>query len=109
MRIVLANGSGRLIMGLANAVSKYPATTPYTSVADVVMLCFVCFVIVHEALVLTTGVLRNLNHMYASTDGACCVGFWIFAASLAVMVAAWFLARPVFLGPVASLTGKVSK
>jgi hypothetical protein len=47
--------------------------------------------------------------MYASNDGAGWTGFWIFAASLAVMVAAWFLARPLFLRPVASLTGKVSK
>jgi thiosulfate reductase cytochrome b subunit len=74
-----------------------------------VMLYFVCFVVVHVALVFTTGVLRNLNHMYASNDGAGWTGFWIFAASLAVMVAAWFLARPLFLRPVASLTGKVSK
>ncbi|MBT2523338.1 cytochrome b/b6 domain-containing protein [Arthrobacter sp. ISL-28] len=74
-----------------------------------VMLYFVCFVITHVALVFTTGALRNLNHMYASHDGAGWTGFWIFAASLAVMVAAWFLARPLFLRPIASLTGKVSK
>jgi thiosulfate reductase cytochrome b subunit len=74
-----------------------------------VMLYFVCFVVVHVALVFTTGALHNLNHMYASNDGAGWTGFWIFAASVAVMVAAWFLARPLFLRPVASLTGKVSK
>lgn len=74
-----------------------------------VMLYFVCFVIVHVALVFTTGALKNLNHMYASSDGAGWTGFWIFAASLALMVAAWFLARPLFLRPIASLTGKVSK
>ncbi|MFB9858734.1 cytochrome b/b6 domain-containing protein [Paenarthrobacter aurescens] len=74
-----------------------------------VMLYFVGFVVVHVALVMTTGVLHNLNHMYASTDGAGWTGFWIFAASLTVMVAAWFLARPLFLRPIASLTGKVSR
>jgi thiosulfate reductase cytochrome b subunit len=74
-----------------------------------VMLYFVFFIIVHVALVLATGALRNLNHMYASRDGGSWVGFWIFAASLAVMIAAWFLARPLFLRPVASLTGKVSR
>jgi hypothetical protein len=58
---------------------------------------------------LATGALRNLNHMYASRDDGSWVGFWIFAASLAVMIAAWFLARPLFLRPVASLTGKVSR
>lgn len=74
-----------------------------------VMLYFVCFVIVHVALVFTTGALKNLNHMYASNDGAGWTGFWIFAASLAFMVAAWFLARPLFLRPIASLMGKVSR
>lgn len=74
-----------------------------------IMLYFVGFVIVHVALVFSTGALKNLNHMYASDDGAGWAGFWIFAASVAVMVAAWFLARPLFLRPVASLTGKLSK
>jgi len=74
-----------------------------------VMLYFVFFIIVHVALVLATGALRNLNHMYAARDDGSWVGFWIFAASLAVMISAWFLARPLFLRPVASLTGKVSR
>ncbi len=74
-----------------------------------VMVYFVCFLVVHVALVFTTGALKNLNHMYAANDGAGWTGFWIFAASLAVMIAAWFLARPLFLRPIAALTGKVSK
>jgi thiosulfate reductase cytochrome b subunit len=74
-----------------------------------VMLYFVGFIIVHVALVFATGALRNLNHMYASRDDGGWAGFWIFAASLAVMIAAWFLARPLFLRPIASLTGKVSR
>nr|WP_235013264.1 cytochrome b/b6 domain-containing protein [Arthrobacter sp. SLBN-100] len=74
-----------------------------------VMLYFVGFVVVHVALVFATGVLHNLNHMYASNDGAGWTGFWIFAASVAVIVAAWFLARPLFLRPVASIFGKVTR
>jgi thiosulfate reductase cytochrome b subunit len=73
-----------------------------------VMVFFVLFIIVHVVLVFTTGALRNLNHMYASQDTQSWTGFWIFAASLAIMAAAWFLARPAFLSPIASLTGKVS-
>lgn len=74
-----------------------------------VMIYFVVFVIVHVALVLATGALRNLNHMYASTNEDNWTGFWIFAASLLVMVGAWILARPLFLRPVASLTGSVTR
>ena len=59
------------------------------------VLCwFVLFIVVHVTLVLTTGALRNLNHMYASRDDQTWVGFWIFAASLAVMIVAWVAATP---------------
>src|SRR5690606_18273144 len=75
-----------------------------------VMLYFVLFVIVHVTLVLATGAVRNLNHMYAMTDNdTSWAGLWIFAASLVVMIVAWFAARPLFLRPVASLMGSVTR
>lgn len=74
-----------------------------------VMLYFVFFLVVHVTLVLATGAIRNLNHVYAARDDGEWVGFWVFAASLVVMVAAWFLARPLFLRPIASLTGSVTR
>ena len=74
-----------------------------------VMVYFVAFVAVHVTLVLTTGALQNLNHMYGSREGGGWFGFWIFVLSLAAMAAGWFLARPLFLRPIASLTGKVSR
>lgn len=74
-----------------------------------VMLYFVLFIIVHVTLVFATGALRNLNHMYASNDGDGWLGFWIFAASIVVTAVAWVLARPMFLRPVAQLTGNVTR
>ncbi|MGO4591073.1 cytochrome b/b6 domain-containing protein [Paenarthrobacter sp. 2TAF44] len=74
-----------------------------------VMFYLVSFIAVHVTLVLATGTLRNLNHMYAAQDGESWVGFWIFSASLAAMVAAWGLARPLFLRPVAAMTGSVTR
>ncbi|MEO5321143.1 cytochrome b/b6 domain-containing protein [Arthrobacter sp. CC3] len=74
-----------------------------------VMLYFAGFIIVHVTLVASTGLLRNLNHMYGSRDGESWDGFWIFAASVAVMIALWLFARPVFLRPVAALTGSVTR
>lgn len=74
-----------------------------------VMIYFVAFIVVHVFLVLATGALRNLNHMYGGSDDVSWFGFWVFVASVAVMVAAWFLARPLFLRPIASLMGKVSR
>lgn len=74
-----------------------------------VMLWFIGFTVVHVALVLATGALRNLNHMYAARDDGSWIGFFIFGGSVVVMIAAWIAARPVFLRPVASLTGTVSR
>lgn len=74
-----------------------------------VMVYFVAFIVVHVFLVLATGALRNLNHMYGVRDDDTWFGFWVFLASVVVMVAAWFLARPIFLRPIASLMGKVSR
>ncbi|MDF0514183.1 cytochrome b/b6 domain-containing protein [Agromyces sp. H3Y2-19a] len=73
-----------------------------------VMLYFVAFIIVHVGLVFATGILRNLNHMYASQDAVNWVGFWIFVASLVVIAVAWIAARPLVLAPIARLFGKVS-
>ncbi|WAH96328.1 cytochrome b/b6 domain-containing protein [Arthrobacter sp. MMS18-M83] len=74
-----------------------------------VMIYFVVFIAVHVTLVLCTGALRNLNHMYAAADDDGWLGFALFAASLVVIVGSWFLARPLFLRPIASLMGKVGR
>ncbi|MET4705187.1 hypothetical protein [Frigoribacterium sp. UYMn621] len=74
-----------------------------------VMLYFVLFAIAHVTLVLATGALRNLNHMYAARDETSWVGFALFAASAVAMVAAWIFARPVILRPIAALTGKLNR
>jgi thiosulfate reductase cytochrome b subunit len=81
-----------------------------------VMLYFVAFIAVHVFLVLATGALRNLNHMYAalgSTDPDAYAdnwtGFWFFVASLVVIVAAWIAARPLVLAPIARLFGTVGR
>jgi thiosulfate reductase cytochrome b subunit len=74
-----------------------------------VMIYFVLFIVVHVTLVLATGALRNLNHMYGGSDVENWVGFWIFAASLVVTIAAWVAARPLILRPIASLTGSVTR
>jgi thiosulfate reductase cytochrome b subunit len=74
-----------------------------------VMFFFVLFVIVHITLVLATGALRNLNHMYSANDGDGWAGLIIFAVSLVLIVAGWIFAKPAFLQPVASISGKVTR
>jgi len=73
-----------------------------------VMLYFVGFIVVHVALVMLTGFLRNLNHMYASQDAVTWTGFWVFVGSLVVIAAAWVADRPLVLAPIARAFGNVS-
>ncbi|WP_255513411.1 cytochrome b/b6 domain-containing protein [Homoserinibacter sp. GY 40078] len=72
-----------------------------------VMLVFVLFVIVHVGLVLTTGALRNLNHIYTASDEVNPVGFAIFVVSLLVIAAGWALVRPTLAAVVARRFGEV--
>ncbi len=80
-----------------------------------VMIYFVLFIVAHVTLVFATGALRNLNHMYASLgseDGVQYAdnwaGFWIFSASIVIIIAGWVAARPLVLAPIARLFGTVS-
>lgn len=73
------------------------------------MLFLLAFTFVHVVLVFSTGVLRNLNAMYAARDADDWVGFAIFAVSVAVMAVGWVLARPLLLLPVAEKTGQVRR
>jgi thiosulfate reductase cytochrome b subunit len=70
---------------------------------------FLAFTFVHVVLVLATGALRNLNHMYAGRDDESWWGFAIFGLSVAVMVAGWVAVRPVVVRSIAGLTGSVSR
>nr|WP_229992019.1 cytochrome b/b6 domain-containing protein [Arthrobacter sp. Bi26] len=72
------------------------------------MLFFVLFILIHVFLVFATGALRNLNHMFGGTDVVNWVGFWLFAAAIAVTAAGWYAARPLVLAPIAKLFGQVS-
>ena len=81
-----------------------------------VMLFFVAFIAVHVFLVLATGALRNLNHMYAARGSvdpdafaSDPTGLLLFAASLVAMAAAWIAARPSLLIPIARLFGDVKQ
>jgi thiosulfate reductase cytochrome b subunit len=73
-----------------------------------VMIFFCGFIVIHVFLVMTTGALKNLNHMYAARDVVDWVGFWVFAGSLAIIGLAWFAVRPLVLAPIARLFGSVT-
>ncbi len=59
-----------------------------------VLIWFLFFITVHVALVFTTGLLHNLNHVYATRADSRWAGFWVFAASMVVVVVGWVAATP---------------
>jgi len=62
-----------------------------------VLVWFVLFIVLHVALVFTTGLLRNLNHVYAHRDDSSWVGFWVFGASMVLIIFGWVAATPFTL------------
>ena len=78
-------------------VSKLASIQVARSLHFLVMCWFVLFTIVHVSLVFTTGLLRNLNHIYTGTNATNASGLWLFALSMVVVVAAWFAATPFTL------------
>lgn len=75
-----------------------------------VMIYFVLFVIVHVVLVLSTGALRNLNHMFwGSDDPGSWAGFIVFVIGIAAIIAAWFALKPLVMQQIGSVFGKVGR
>ncbi|MEP6481842.1 MAG: hypothetical protein ABJA94_07535 [Rhodoglobus sp.] len=102
----------RMAPGLAGAFRSLEKIYPIKVARAIhfpVMIFFVAFIVVHVTLVLATGALRNLNHMYAGRDDISWWGFGIFAASVLLMVVAWIAARPSILASIAGITGSVRR
>ncbi|MFE5585515.1 oxidoreductase [Kitasatospora sp. NPDC056531] len=78
-------------------ISKVLSIQTARSLHFLVLMWFALFSVIHVTLVFTTGLLRNLNHMYAARGGDSWVGFGVFAASMVVVVAGWVAATPFTL------------
>lgn len=78
-------------------LSKRLSIQAARSLHFLVLCWFLLFIVVHVTLVFTTGLLRNLNHIYAGTDRGDWVGFGMFAASMVVVIVGWVAATPVTL------------
>lgn len=62
------------------------------------ILCwFLVFTFFHTAMVFTTGLLPNLNHIDLGRNGGGWGGFGIYAAWMAAVIAAWWAATPFTL------------
>ncbi len=80
---------------------------PATRVHWWILVAFLAFTAVHVFLVLATGALRNLNHIYTATDSSSPAGLIVFVATIVVMVVAVVLLKPPVLKVLASTMGTV--
>ncbi|MEI2638518.1 MAG: molybdopterin-dependent oxidoreductase [Microthrixaceae bacterium] len=62
-----------------------------------VMCWFLFFIVSHVTMVFTTGLVVNLNHMFAARDTKSWVGMAIFLIAMTAVTAAWFAASPFTL------------
>lgn len=88
-------------LGMSPALSN--RITPISKVLNIqvarslhflVWVWFVFFITVHVALVVTTGILGNLNHITTGRTDGSWLGFGLFAVWMAVVVVAWVAASP---------------
>jgi sulfoxide reductase catalytic subunit YedY len=78
-------------------VSRLLSIQTARSVHFLVLVWFLLFITIHLTLVFTTGLLRNLNHIYTGRDNNTWLGFTIFAASMIVVIVCWVAATPFTL------------
>jgi methionine sulfoxide reductase catalytic subunit len=78
-------------------VSKRLSIQVARSLHFLVLCWFLFFIVVHVTLVFATGLLRNLNHIYAGRDSSGWAGFTIFAVLTTLAVIAWVAATPFTL------------
>lgn len=78
-------------------VSKVLSIQTARSLHFLVLIWFLVFIVIHVAMVFTTGLLRNVNHMYAPRNDDSWIGFTIFAVSMVVVVVGWVAATPFTL------------
>ncbi|MBO0682749.1 MAG: molybdopterin-dependent oxidoreductase [Candidatus Dormibacteraeota bacterium] len=78
-------------------VSRVLSIQVARSLHFLVLAWFLFFIVIHVTLVFTTGLLRNLNHIYAGRDDTSWIGFSLFAVTLAIMMVGWVAATPLTL------------
>jgi methionine sulfoxide reductase catalytic subunit len=78
-------------------VSRRLSIQTARSLHFLVLCWFLFFIVIHVTLVFTTGLLRNLNHIYAGRNDASWVGFVVFSVLMTLLVTAWVAATPFTL------------
>jgi thiosulfate reductase cytochrome b subunit len=87
-------GMSPALSTLFKRVSRPLSIQTARSLHFLVLIWFLIFIMIHVTLVFTTGLLVNLNRIYAGTNGHGWTGLWLFAVSMVIIVAGWAAATP---------------
>ena len=78
-------------------VSRRLSIQAARSLHFLVLCWFLVFIAVHVTLVFSTGLVRNLNHIYAARNDAGWAGFAVFSVTTIGVIVAWVAATPLTL------------
>jgi hypothetical protein len=78
-------------------VSRVLSIQVARSLHFLVLVWFLFFIVIHVTLVFTTGLLANLNHIFAGRNDSSWIGLGLFCVTTAIMTAAWVAATPLTL------------
>ena len=92
--LITALGMSPALSMRLTVISKRLNLQHARSLHFLVLVYFIFFIVVHVTLVFATDALRNLNHMFAARDDYSWMGFWIFAAAMALTAVGWVAATP---------------
>ena len=78
-------------------VSRLLSIQTARSLHFMVMIWFLLFIVLHVTFVATTGLLRNLNHIYLGSNDRGWAGFVLFSISMIILTIGWVAATPFTL------------
>jgi methionine sulfoxide reductase catalytic subunit len=97
MALITGLGMSPALSTRIKSVSRRLSIQVARSLHFLVLVWFLFFIIIHVTLVFTTGLLRNLNHVYADRNDASWLGFGIFCGVMTLLVIVWVAATPFTL------------
>ena len=97
LAIVTGLGMSPALSTRFKRVSSVLSIQTARSLHFLVLVWFVFFIVMHVTLVFATEMRANLDHMYASRNDGSWVGFWVFAASMVIVILGWVMATPFTL------------
>jgi sulfoxide reductase catalytic subunit YedY len=78
-------------------ISRLLSIQTARSLHFLVMIWFLLFIVLHVTFVATTGLLRNLNHIYLGSNDHGWAGFALFSISMIILTVSWVAATPFTL------------